>query len=40
MSLNGLDTPVVQEAYQQAVTEAGGWSVHFTMSGWNGDAEV
>ncbi|KAI7583997.1 hypothetical protein KC343_g19887, partial [Hortaea werneckii] len=25
MSLNGLDTPAVQEAYQQAVTEAGGW---------------
>ncbi|KAI7681273.1 hypothetical protein KC353_g21912, partial [Hortaea werneckii] len=25
MSLNGLDTPDVQEAYQQAITEAGGW---------------
>jgi len=25
MSLNGLDTPEVQDAYQQAVSEAGGW---------------
>ncbi|KAK5122106.1 hypothetical protein LTR85_004352 [Meristemomyces frigidus] len=25
MSLNGLDVPAVQEAYQQAVLEAGGW---------------
>lgn len=27
MSLNGLDTPAVQEAYQHATAESGGWSV-------------
>lgn len=25
MSLNGLDNPAVQEAYQQAIVEPGGW---------------
>lgn len=27
MSLNGLNTPEVQEAYQSAIAEAGGWCV-------------
>ena len=27
MSLNGLDSPAVQDAYQTALAEAGGWSV-------------
>lgn len=28
MSLEGLDAPAVQEAYQQASVEASGWSVN------------
>lgn len=33
MSLNGLDSPAVQDAYQHATAESGGWSVGPHSSG-------
>ena len=35
MSLNGLDAPNVNEAYQAALAEAGGWSVTKVDVHWN-----
>lgn len=35
MSLNGLDAPNVNEAYQAALAEAGGWLVTEVDLCWN-----
>ena len=37
MSLNGLSAAAVNEAFDQAIVDAGGWSVHECMYGVKGE---